>query len=172
MKAAGVLLPLSAVAFVKPTLRPIAPVAKLFAADAFPAAIANTNVAPANEILFIISPVIEILIRLSPNCGVFRLPIPVSRWMQGQAEPKQYRRFKFEAQRNQDACRINVTGSGSRYLLKLSTTTPALTISIPSHSLMLGRSFKKMTAKIATSTRLNLSTGATLEASPDCRARK
>ena len=58
------------------------------------------------------------------------------------------------------------------YLLKLKITTPALISNIPNHSRMLGRSFRKMTAKMATSTRLNLSTGATLEASPNCSARK
>ena len=106
------------------------------------------------------------------NDWEFRLPIPGSRLTERQAEHNQYRRFIFQAQRNLSAWRINGIVPGSRYLLKLRITTPALTISIPSHSLILGRSFKKMTAKIATSTRLNLSTGATLEASPDCSARK
>jgi hypothetical protein len=63
MNAAGVPLAPIAVAFVNPTLSPMVPVFMLFAADAFPAAIANINVAPANEILFIlISPVIAISI--------------------------------------------------------------------------------------------------------------
>src|SRR5262245_24880301 len=43
---------------------------------------------------------------------------------------------------------------------------------MPSHSLDDGRSPRKRTAKTATSTRLSLSTGATLDASPTFRARK
>jgi hypothetical protein len=58
------------------------------------------------------------------------------------------------------------------HLLNPRMMTPAPTRKIPNHSLTVGRSSRKMTAKIATSTRLNLSTGATFEASPICNARK
>lgn len=58
------------------------------------------------------------------------------------------------------------------HLLKPRMTTPTPTRKIPNHSLPLGRSCRNMTAKMATSTRLNLSTGATFEASPICNARK
>ena len=52
------------------------------------------------------------------------------------------------------------------------TSTPAPTMRIPSQSRTDGRSWRKSTANTATSTRLSLSTGATLEASPIFKARK
>ncbi len=58
------------------------------------------------------------------------------------------------------------------HFLKPRIRTPAPTKPMPTHSLTLGRSWRKMVAKTATSSRLNLSTGATFEASPICKARK
>jgi hypothetical protein len=47
-----------------------------------------------------------------------------------------------------------------------STKTPPATIAMPVHSRNDGRSPRKVNAKMATRTKLNLSTGATFEASP------
>ena len=58
------------------------------------------------------------------------------------------------------------------HLLKPKIRTPAPTMMMPNHSLEVGRSCKKIAAKIATSSRLNLSTGATFEAAPTFKARK
>jgi hypothetical protein len=53
-----------------------------------------------------------------------------------------------------------------------STTTPTVTSAIPIHSRVPGRSPRNRTASTATSTTLNLSTGATFAASPTLSARK
>ena len=58
------------------------------------------------------------------------------------------------------------------YLLNASTSTPAPTSKIPVHSRNDGRSCKNKKAKTATSSRLNLSTGATFDAAPIFNARK
>lgn len=56
--------------------------------------------------------------------------------------------------------------------LTASMTVPSPTSEIPNQSFTLGRSPRKMTANMATSTTLSLSIGATLDASPICSARK
>ena len=56
--------------------------------------------------------------------------------------------------------------------LKASKRTPPATIAIPDHSRSDGRSPKNVNANTATRTRLSLSTGATLDASPILSARK
>lgn len=58
------------------------------------------------------------------------------------------------------------------HFLKPKIRTPAPIMIMPNHSLDVGRSCRKITAKIATSRRLNLSTGATFEASPIFNAPK
>ena len=58
------------------------------------------------------------------------------------------------------------------YRFRASTSTPAPTMRIPSHSRTDGRSWRNSTANTATRTRLSLSTGATFDASPTFRARK
>ncbi len=58
------------------------------------------------------------------------------------------------------------------YRLTLRITTPAPTSPMPNHPPNEGRSWRKTAAKIATKITLNLSTGATLEASPTFSARK
>lgn len=55
---------------------------------------------------------------------------------------------------------------------KASNSTPPPIMAMPAHSRIDGRSPRKITAKIATNTRLSLSTGATFEASPIFNARK
>jgi hypothetical protein len=67
------------VEFIKLTLSPMVPAFRLFAADAFPAVIANANVATANVILFMLSPVIYIDPNYPLNCLVCRLPVSLSR---------------------------------------------------------------------------------------------
>ena len=69
-------------------------------------------------------------------------------------------------------CIRNLLSQDPVYLLNPRTMTPAPTTKIPSHSLGLGRSPRKTNAKRTTSTRLNLSTGATFEASPAFSALK
>ncbi len=64
---------------------------------------------------------------------------------------------------SEDALRADVVAC--IYLIAR-TSTPAATRPIPSHSCIDGRSPRNAYAKMATSTRLNLSTGATLDASP------
>jgi len=59
-----------------------------------------------------------------------------------------------------------------RQRLNASTKTPALTMRMPIHSRMEGRSPRRATANKVTSSTLSLSTGATLDASPIFRARK
>ena len=56
--------------------------------------------------------------------------------------------------------------------LTASMTVPNPTSEIPNQSFTLGRSPRKMTANMATSTTLSLSIGATLDASPICSTRK
>ncbi len=58
------------------------------------------------------------------------------------------------------------------HLLKPRMRTPPPTRRIPNHSLIVGRSWRKTVAKTATNRRLNLSTGATFDASPTFKARK
>ena len=60
----------------------------------------------------------------------------------------------------------------SPYRLMARTSTPPATIAIPTHSRRTGRSPRNAHAKIATNTRLSLSTGATFDASPTWSARK
>ena len=64
-----------------------------------------------------------------------------------------------------------VAAGGLNYL-NARTITPAATMAMPAHSRKEGRSPKNATAKMTTSTRLSLSTGATFEASPTLSARK
>lgn len=58
------------------------------------------------------------------------------------------------------------------YRFIASTSTPAPTMAMPSQSRPDGRSCRNTTANSTTSTRLSLSTGATLDASPTFSARK
>ena len=75
-------------------------------------------------------------------------------------------RFRGRAGRTQPAGKDYFSG------FHASTTTPAATMAIPSHSRGAGRSRRNTQASKATNTTLNLSTGATWEASPACKARK
>jgi len=80
-------------------------------------------------------------------------------------------RIAFGTQAGQQSSRQPWTPrDGQR--LNANTKTPALTIRMPAHSRMEGRSSRKATANTVTSSTLSLSTGATLDASPIFKARK
>jgi hypothetical protein len=88
----------------------------------------------------------------------FPRPQPVPAWRVGEVPtPRCTRARRF--------------GSASQRVIA-SMSTPPPTIRIPSQSRAEGRSCKKATANKATNTTLNLSTGATFEASPTLSARK
>jgi len=68
--------------------------------------------------------------------------------------------------------RLHATHRPAHHRFSARTRTPPATSKMPHHSRSDGRSPRNANAKITTRTRLSLSTGATFDASPTCRARK
>ena len=74
--------------------------------------------------------------------------------------------------RSEHFFRVQRTRYGSSYRLNARSRTPLATKPMPVQSRIDGRSPRNITANTATNTRLNLSIGATFDASPSWRARK